>query len=91
MQPAITREAVSTSALEGTYAALSEVLEAEYVEDRRRSAEVREVQNYVRAATRGIELVETMPICLRLVSGLQKILVARTRGDSYDSGRLREH
>lgn len=91
VQPAITREAVSTSALEGTYATLSEVLEAEYVEDRRRSAEVREVQNYVRAATRGIELIKTMPICLRLVSELQKILVARTRGDSYDSGRLREH
>jgi hypothetical protein len=46
------------------------------------------VQNYVRAATKGIELIETLPICLRLVARLQKILVARTRGDSYDSGRL---
>ncbi|MFZ0118102.1 MAG: Fic/DOC family N-terminal domain-containing protein [Pseudonocardiaceae bacterium] len=90
VRPALTREAVSTSALEGTYAALSEVLEAEYAEERRTSAEVREVQNYVRAATKGIELIETMPICLRLVSKLQKILVARTRGDTYDSGRLRE-
>lgn len=90
VRPAITREAVSTSALEGTYAALSDVLEAEYAEERRTSAEVREVQNYVRAATTGIELIETLPICLRLVARLQKILVARTRGDSYDSGRLRE-
>jgi Fic family protein len=90
VRPSLTREAVSTSALEGTYAALSEVLEAEYIEERRTSAEVREVQNYVLAASKGIELIETMPICLRLVSQLQKILVARTRGDTYDSGRLRE-
>lgn len=90
VRPAITREAVSTSALEGTYAAMSEVLEAEYSEARYASAEVREIQNYVRAAMKGIELIQTLPICLRLVTRLQKILVARTRGDSYDSGKLRE-
>jgi Fic family protein len=90
VRPAITREAVSTSALEGTYAAFSEVLEAEYFEDRRGSAEVREVQNYVMAAQRGLELIKTMPICLRLVAELQKMLVAGTRGDSFDSGRLRD-
>ena len=90
VRPAIMREAVSTSALEGTYAALSDVLEAEYTESQRTPAEVREIRNYVRAATKGLELIDSLPICLRLIARLQKILVAGTRGNSYDAGRLRE-
>jgi Fic family protein len=90
VRPALTKEAVATSALEGTFAPLSDVLEAEYVSERKRSAEVLEIQNYVRAAAKGIELTQTLPICLKLVARLQKILVRRTRGDSNDAGRLRE-
>jgi Fic family protein len=90
VRPALTKEAVATSALEGTFAPLSDVLEAEYVSEGKRSAEVREIQNYVRAAHRGIELAKTLPICLNLIAQLQEILVHRTRGDSNDAGRLRE-
>src|SRR2546429_7578577 len=50
VRPALRREAQSTSALEGTYATLEEVLEADYVDEANRRAEVREVLNYVRAA-----------------------------------------
>lgn len=90
VRPALRREAVSTSALEGTYAPLSEVLEADYVEERKRSTEVREILNYVRAAERGLQLVKIKPVCLTLVSELQGILVRDTRGDAFDAGRLRE-
>lgn len=90
VRPALTREAVSTSALEGTYAPYAEVLEAEYVEGKESSAEVREVRNYVRAANRGLELIQELPICARVVAELQGVLVRGTRGDAYDAGRLRE-
>jgi cell filamentation protein, protein adenylyltransferase len=90
VQPSLTREAVATSALEGTYAPLAEVLEGQYVDDRERSAEVREVSNYVIAARRGLELIKEWPISLRVIAKLQAILVHRTRGDSYDSGELRK-
>jgi Fic family protein len=90
VRPALTKEAVATSALEGTFAPLSEVLEAEYVDDRRMTAEVREIQNYVRAAQRGLTLIETKPICLSLLAELQAILVRGTRGDSFDAGQLRQ-
>jgi Fic family protein len=89
IRPALTREAVSTSALEGTYAPLTDVFEGQYVDERQRSAEVREIQNYVAAALRGLDLIKELPICLRVVAELQRILVHRTRGDSYDSGELR--
>jgi Fic family protein len=90
VRPALRREARSTSALEGTYATLEEVLEADYVEEANRSAEVREVLNYVRAAEQALKLVQSKPICLNVIAQLQAILVDKTRGDSWDKGRLRE-
>lgn len=89
VRPALYREAVSTSALEGTYAPFLEVLEADYIDERKRSAEVQEVLNYVNAAERGLGLIGDMPICLRLIAELQAIIVRGTRGDSWDAGRLR--
>ncbi|MGA8331353.1 MAG: Fic/DOC family N-terminal domain-containing protein [Mycobacterium sp.] len=90
VRPALRREARSTSALEGTYATLEEVLEADYVEDANRTAEVREVLNYVRAAEQAFTLIQSKPICLNVIAPLQATLVDRTRGDSWDKGRLRE-
>jgi Fic family protein len=89
VRPTLYREAVSTSALEGTYAPLLEVLEADYVDERRQSQEVREVLNYVRAAVRGLELIKGKPICLTVIAELQKLLVRGTRGDMADAGWLR--
>lgn len=89
VRPTLYREAVSTSALEGTYAPLFEVLEADYVEERSRSQEVREVLNYVRAATRGLELITEKPICVTLISELQELLVRSTRGGGANVGQLR--
>lgn len=90
VRPTLMREAVSTSALEGTYAPLASVFEADLEEPAGYSADIREVLNYVSAARRGIELISRKPICLTVVAELQEILVKGTRGDSYDAGRLRE-
>lgn len=89
IRPTLMREAVSTSALEGTYAPLVTVLEADLEEPSGYSADVREVLNYVAAARRGIELIQTKPICLTVIAELQKILVKGTRGDLFDAGDLR--
>jgi Fic family protein len=88
-RPVLRREAQSTSELEGTYAPLDEVLAADLIEEGRRSAELREVMNYVVAAERGLELTKTLPICLRVICELQAILVRGTRGEIYDPGILR--
>jgi Fic family protein len=88
-RPALRREAQSTAALEGTYAPLHAVLEGDYVEEHRRTAEVREVLNYVAAAERGLDLIKERPICLNLIAELQSMIVRGTRGDGYDAGRLR--
>lgn len=88
--PALTKEALATSALEGTYAPFMDVLEGEYLDVRKQSAEVREIRNYVRAAQRGLKLIKELPICMRVAAELQGILVSGTRGDGYGAGRVRE-
>lgn len=90
VRPTLTKEAVSTSALEGTYAPIEEVLEGEIVGPESVSAEAREVLNYVEAAQVAVERLSKRPISVNLLGELQKILVAGTRGDSFDAGRLRE-
>ncbi|WP_256842667.1 Fic family protein [Ornithinimicrobium cryptoxanthini] len=89
VSPAIYREAVSTSAIEGTFAPLVDVLEAEVAPSLGRSHEVLEILNYIRAAQKGLTLIERKPLCLSVVAELQAVLVAGTRGDMSDSGGLR--
>lgn len=90
VRPAIRREAVSTSALEGTFTTLLEVFEADYIEERLRTAQVREVLNYVEAAERGLSVIRERPISLNLLSELQAILVRGTPSDGASAGRLRQ-
>lgn len=90
VRPTIRREAVSTSALEGTYAELADVLGAEALDDQKPAGPVGEVVNYVRAAERGIELLGRRPISVNLVNELHAVLMRGTRGDSYESGNVRE-
>jgi Fic family protein len=62
VRPALRLEAVSTSALEGTYATLTDVLEGDFVEETRRSAEVAEVLNYVQATETALERIKERPM-----------------------------
>lgn len=49
---------MSTSALEGTYTALSDVFEADFLDADEMTGSVSEVRSYVTAAERAYELVE---------------------------------
>lgn len=90
-RPTLRREAQSTSALEGTYAAFTDLLEADLDEGRTtRSAEVREVLNYVQAAERAFEWIEERPLTLSVLGELQRILVRGTAGDLSDAGGIRD-
>ena len=76
-RPAIRAEAVSTSALEGTYTTLPRVMQSELVEEEA-SSEDREVLDYVRAAEHGFSLVANgKPVSLNLIKSCQARLMAR--------------
>lgn len=88
-RPLMRREAVSTSALEGTHAAFTDVLEADILGGGR-SPEVREVLNYIAAADHAIAAVlEGRPITIGLLNEAHALLVRGTRADGPDAGRLR--
>src|SRR6185437_4047153 len=90
VRPIVRREAASTSALEGTYAELDEVLEADFLEDRQMSREQREIQNVVRATEYAAKEISARPISRRLLGELQALLVRGTSSETYDSGDIRQ-
>lgn len=87
--PAIRREAQSTSALEGTYAALTDLLEAEQEDEKPRQGAIVELLNYVFVAERAFDWIAERPITLRMLGELQRQLVANTPGDLPDAGGVR--
>ncbi|GAA2548999.1 Fic family protein [Winogradskya consettensis] len=88
-RPAIRREAVSTSALEGTYTTLDDVLEADFLDRDQLTASVAEVVNYVEAAELAFDWIKDKPITVSMLEQLQKRLVRGTRGDSGEAGHVR--
>lgn len=88
-RPTLNREAQSTSALEGTYAPLSEVLIED--EDEPSSMDVREVLNYVVMAECAFDAVQAgRPVSVGFIADLQATLVHRTPAEGPSSGRLRD-
>lgn len=89
-RPTIRREAVSTSALEGTFAPAAEVLSSEIDEDLPRSQAVTEVLNFIRATEQGIERRTTLPISTRFACELQHTLIAGTPSEDWQTGEVRQ-
>jgi Fic family protein len=88
-RPALRREAQSTSALEGTYAPLSEVLTAD--DDAPANTNLREIFNYVTAAEYAFALQsEGRPLTLGVLRELQQILVRGTPSDTEQAGQVRD-
>lgn len=88
--PYTRREAVSSSRIEGTQASLSDLFffEAEEQEEPK-IPDVLEVRNYVRAMEYGIERLKTLPVSIRLIREIHKILMDRVRGGHATPGEIR--
>ncbi|KAM9862042.1 Fic family protein [Leucobacter sp. BZR 635] len=86
--PTLRREAQSTSALEGTYAPLEDVLTAD--EDAPSSPELVEVMNYVNMANQGFDsIARGFPITVSFITGLQGQLMRGTQLERV-SGQIRD-
>jgi Fic family protein len=88
--PAIRREAVLSSRIEGTEAGLEDLylFEADPAEPPRRP-DVREVHNYVIALEYGLQRMETLPVSLRLVREIHEKLMEGVRGGQALPGQFR--
>jgi len=88
--PYIRREAVSSSRIEGTQASLSDLFffEADEKEEPK-VPDVKEVRNYVRAMEYGIGRLRELPVSIRLIREIHKILMEGVRGEHATPGEIR--
>lgn len=89
-RPTLRREAQSTSALEGTFAPLEEVLAADAIDEGTRSLELIEVLNYVTTAEYAFaEIADGRPLGLAMVEDMQGRLARGTPADTEQAGHVR--
>jgi len=86
--PTLRREAQSTTALEGTYAPLEDVLGPDGHEAQ--TPEALEVLNFVRVGEEAFAWPRTKPLTAKALCGLHRILVDGTPSDGPDAGKLRD-
>lgn len=88
--PYIRREAVSSSRIEGTQASLNDLFfyEAEEKEEPK-VADVREVRNYVKAMEYGTDRLKKLPVSIRLIREIHRILMQGVRGGYAAPGEIR--
>jgi Fic family protein len=86
----ITREAVSSSRIEGTQASVTEVFDATVTGESKRG-DIKEVVNYVSALAHGVRRmqVDDFPLSLRLIKEMHKILLTDVRGYDKTPGDFR--
>ncbi len=92
--PLLHREAILSSRMEGTITTPEQLvlLEAEEVDDaRKRGADedTAEVLNYVRAMQHALHRLADLPISLRLIQEIHRVLLSGVRGDREDPGAFR--
>lgn len=86
----VRKEAVLSSQIEGTQSSLHDLLAAEAdVLTAERPQDVHEVINYVDAMRHGLERLQTLPLCNRLILEIHKRLLAGVRGGRLTAGELR--
>lgn len=90
-RPTLQREAQSTSALEGTYAPLADVLAADLDASNPKTPELREILNYVAAAEYAYGWVaERRTITRGLICELHAILMRGVPHGESEAGKIRE-
>jgi Fic family protein len=86
----VRKEAVLSSQIEGTQSSLADlILHENSVAPGVPEGDVEQVSNYIRALQHGIERLQTLPLSLRLIREVHRVLVAGTRGETKTPGEFR--
>ncbi len=86
----VRKEATLSSQIEGTQATFIDVLKAEArIEDSETHKDVDEVLNYISAMNYGLERLKTLPLSLRIVKEIHKMLLHGVRGEWKTPGEFR--
>lgn len=92
LSPLSTQEAVLSSRIEGMRATMNEVLEFEAnggAQSPELSADIREILNYRRAMIEAEQMLETLPVSLRVIRRAHGVLLDGVRGAGKAPGEFR--
>lgn len=84
----VQKEAVVSSQIEGTQVSLSDVLQKNSGSNEKRK-DTKDVVNYTKALDLGLSLLDTLPICRRLLCQVHKVLLEGGRGENKEPGSVR--
>lgn len=84
----VRKEALLSSQIEGTQCSLEDVLSPD-VETHDRADDIEEVANYVLAMNEGLDSLEEMKFCTRLMKNIHKLLMQGVRGENRSPGNFR--
>ncbi len=90
IEPFLRREAVLSSRIEGTQASISDLFRFEASRARPAQGDVLEVSNYIAALELGLDLLQQLPICVRLANQVHARLLQGVRGQETRLGELRD-
>lgn len=90
IQMHITKEANTSSKIEGTKTEIDEVLIAKEQIDPEKRDDWQEVRNYIDAMNGAIEELEVLPVSNRLIKNIHAILLNSVRGESKQPGEFRK-
>jgi Fic family protein len=85
----VKKEALLSSQIEGTQCSLDEVLQVD--EKTSEVKPVQEVVNYINAMNTGLEKLAEIPVCLRLINNIHKILLSGVRGKDKNPGAYKKN
>lgn len=83
----VRKEALLSSQIEGTQATLEDVFDP-FI-DQNANLDVEEVIQYLKAINEANALVATLPISIRFIKEIHRVLLSSTRGNEKDPGELR--
>ena len=86
----ITKEATTSSRIEGTRTNMEEALVDVQDVDPERRDDWEEVQNYIKAVNFSIERLQTLPLSTRLLRETHEVLVQGVRGEQKQPGEFRK-
>ena len=90
ISPYLKQEAVLSSKIEGTQASLSDYFIYEAIKkEGKKNIGLKEIENYVEAATQALEALKKEKISIRLIKDIHKTLVRGVRGDNLIPGEIR--
>lgn len=89
--PYLKKEAVLSSEIEGTRTSLSEVFLEEKEKKKSEDADLKEVNNYIRALKLGLKRIENQEVNISLIKELHKVLMHKVRGEDKEPGKFKTH